>query len=120
MQDHGFRIVPVNPRYTSILGCACYPSLLDIPDPVDVVNIFQRSDEVMPFVEQAVAIKARVVWMQIGVINEDAAQTARAAGLDVVMDRCMKIEYARLFGGLNLVGVNTRVISARRPRMVTR
>jgi predicted CoA-binding protein len=118
LQDHGFDIVPVNPRYESVLGAPCYPDLRAIPDPVDVVDLFQRADRVMPFVEDAIAIGARVVWMQLGVVNEEAAARARDAGLEVVMDRCMKIEYARLFGGLNWCGVNTGVISAKRPRTV--
>ncbi len=118
MQDHGYRIIPVNPRYDEILGEKCYPDLLSIPEPVDVVDLFQRSDRVMPFVEQAIEIGAKVVWMQLGVVNEEAARLARDAGLDVVMDRCVKIEYARLFGGLNWVGVDTKVISAKRPLYV--
>ena len=118
MQDHGYRIIPVNPNYDEILGEKCYPDLLSIPDPVDLVDLFQRPERVVPFVEQAIGIKAKVVWMQLGVINEDAAQLARRAGLEVVMDRCVKIEYARLFGGLNWVGVDTKVISAKRPLYV--
>lgn len=118
MQDHGYRIIPVNPNYDEILGEKCYPDLLSIPDSIDMVDLFQRSERVMPFVEQAIEINARVVWMQLGVINEDAAQLAREAGLEVVMDRCVKIEYARLFGGLNWVGVDTKVISAKRPLYV--
>ena len=113
--DHGYWVIPVNPRYETILGQTCYPELGAIPEPVDVVDIFRRSEDVPPIVEDAIAIGARVVWMQIGVIHEAAAARARDAGLDVVMDRCMKIEYARLFGGLNWMGVNTGVISARRP-----
>ena len=118
MQDHGYRIIPVNPRYEEILGEKCYPDLLAIPEPVDIVDLFQRADRVMPFVEQAIEIKAKVIWMQLGVINEEAATLASEAGLEVVMDRCVKIEYARLFGGLNWVGVDTKVISAKRPLYV--
>lgn len=118
MQDHGYKIIPVNPNYDEILGEKCYPDLLSIPDPIDMVDLFQRSERVMPFVEQAIEIQARVVWMQLGVINEDAARLASEAGLEVVMDRCVKIEYARLFGGLNWVGVDTKVISAKRPLYV--
>jgi predicted CoA-binding protein len=83
-----------------------------------MVDLFQRADRVMPFVEQAIEIGAKVVWMQLGVINEEAAKLASDAGLEVVMDRCVKIEYARLFGGLNWAGVNTKVISAKRPLYV--
>lgn len=118
MQDHGYRIIPVNPRYDEILGEKCYPDLTSIPEPVDIVDLFQRADRVMPFVEQAIEIGAKVIWMQLGVVNEEAAELARNAGLEVVMDRCVKIEYARLFGGLNWVGVDTKVISARRPLYV--
>lgn len=115
MQQHGYRIVPVNPRYSEILGERCYPSLRDIDFPVDMVDVFRRTADVLPIAEQAVAIGARCLWQQIGVVNRDAADLARAAGLDTVMDRCVKIEHARLFGGLHWAGVNTRVISARRP-----
>ena len=118
MQDHGYRIFPVNPNYDEILGETCYPDLASIPEPVDMVDLFQRSDRVMPFVEQAIEIKARVVWMQLGVINDEAAKLASDAGLEVVVDRCVKIEYARLFGGLNWAGVNTKVISSKRPLYV--
>lgn len=88
----------------------------DIPEPVDLVDVFRKSDDVLPIAEDAIAIGAKVLWQQIGVTNAAAADKARAAGLDAVMDRCVKIEHGRLFGGLNWVGVNTRVISAKRPR----
>lgn len=120
LQDHGYQVIPVNPRYESVLDRPCYPTLKSIPGPVEVVDLFQRPENVMPFVEQAIEIGARVVWMQLGVINEVAAQAAIDGGLDVVMDRCMKIEHARLFGGLNLVGVTTGVVSSRRPRWTVR
>jgi len=115
LQEKGYRIIPVNPNYNEILGEKCYPDLSSIPEPVDVVDIFQRSESVPPFVEQAILIGAKVVWMQLGVIHEAAARQARGAGLEVIMDRCMKIEHARLFGGLNFIGVNTGVISSHRP-----
>jgi len=118
--DHGFEVIPVNPKYDEILGQKCYADLRDIPTPVDVVDLFQRVDRIPPFVDQAIEIGARVVWMQLGIIHEEAAQKARDAGLEVVMDRCMKIEYARLFGGLNTIGVNTGVISAQRPQVFNR
>ena len=116
MQQHGYRIVPVNPRYDEVLGERCYPSLADIPHPVDMVDVFRRTEDVLPIAEQAVAIGAKCVWQQLGVHNVEADALARAAGLDSVMDRCVKIEHARLFGGLHFAGVNTRVISARRGR----
>jgi uncharacterized protein len=115
MQEHGYRIVPVNPRYAEVLGERCHPSLADIDVPIDIVDVFRRSEDVMPIAEAAVAIGARCLWQQIGVRNEAAAALAAAAGLDTVMDRCVKIEHARLFGGLHWAGVNTGVISARRP-----
>ena len=118
--EHGFEVIPVNPKYDEILGQKCYPDLLSIPGPVDIVDLFQRSERVPPFVDQAIEIGAKCVWMQLGVINEEAAQKARDAGLEVVMDRCMKIEYARLYGGLHWLGVNTGVISAQRPRYFNR
>ncbi len=115
MQAHGYRIVPVNPRYDSILGEPCFARLEDIPFPVDMVDVFRKPADLPPIAASAVAIGARCLWQQLGVMNLEADAIARAAGLDSVMDRCVKIEHARLFGGLNWVGVNTGVISARRP-----
>ena len=115
MQDHGYRIIPVNPRYGEVLGRTCYPDLRSIPEPVDLVDCFRKSPEIPPLAEDAIAISARVLWMQLGIVNEAAAQQAAAAGLDVVMNRCVKIEHARILGGLNWAGVNTGVISSRRP-----
>ncbi|MGH8704827.1 MAG: CoA-binding protein [Burkholderiales bacterium] len=116
MMDHGYRVIPVNPQYREVLGEKCYASLRDIPEKVDIVDVFRKSADVMPVAEDAIAIGARVLWQQLGVKNEAAAAKARAAGLETVLDRCVKIEHGRLFGGLNWVGVNTRVISAKRPR----
>jgi predicted CoA-binding protein len=118
LQEHGYRIIPVNPRYAgqAILGEPCYASVRDIPEPVQVVDVFRKTADVPPIADDAIAIGAKVLWQQIGVRNEAAAAKARAAGLETVMDRCMKIEHGRLFGGLNWVGVNTKVISAKRPR----
>ena len=120
MQEHGYRVIPVNPRYAGkkLLGETCYASLRDIPDKVDLVDVFRKTADVMPIAEEAIAIGARVLWQQIGVKNDKAAAAAGKAGLDAVMDRCVKIEHARLFGGLNWVGVNTRVISAKRPKVI--
>ena len=115
LQHHGYRIVPVNPRYDSILGERSYKSLEDIPFKVDVVDVFRRTEDVLPFAQAAVALGAKCLWQQIGVKNLQADALVRAAGLDSVMDRCMKIEHARLFGGLHWAGVNTRVISGKRP-----
>ncbi len=116
LQGHGYRVIPVNPKYPEILGEKCYQSLRDIPGPVDIVDVFRKTADVMPIAEEAIAIGAKVLWQQIGVQNVAAAEKAEAAGLDAVMDRCVKIEHGRLFGGLNWIGVNTRVISAKRPR----
>jgi predicted CoA-binding protein len=120
MQAHGYRVVPVNPRYAQspdgILGERCYAELSDIPFKVDMVDVFRRTEDVLPIARQALAIGARCLWQQIGVINPEADALARAAGIDSVMDRCVKIEHGRLYGGLNLVGVNTGVISAKRIR----
>ncbi|WP_416547777.1 CoA-binding protein [Limnohabitans sp. DCL3] len=116
MQSHGFKIVPVNPRYAGqeILGETCYASLSDIPFKLDMVDVFRRSEDVLPIAEQAVQIGVQCLWQQLGVTNIDADALARQAGLDSVHNRCVKIEHARLFGGLNWVGVNTGIISARR------
>ena len=116
MQEHGYRVIPVNPQYQEVLGEKCYATLRDIPGKVDMVDVFRKSSDVLPIAEDAVAIGARVLWQQLGVRNQAAADLARARGLDAVMDRCVKIEHGRLFGGLNWVGVNTRVLSAKRPR----
>lgn len=115
--QHGYQVFPVNPRYagSAILGQPCVASLADLPAPVDMVDVFRRTEDVLPIAQQAVAMGARCLWQQIGVLNHEAEQLARQAGMDSVMDRCVKIEHARLFGGLNWVGVNTGVISARRP-----
>jgi len=115
MQEHGYRIIPVNPRYPEILGERCHASLETIEEPVDIVDVFRKTEDVLPIARQAIAIGAKCLWQQIGVKNLEAAKLAADAGLDVVIDRCVKIEHARLFGGLHWAGVNTRVISARRP-----
>jgi len=114
--SEGYDVIPVNPRETQVLGLKSYSSITDVPAPVEVVDIFREPDAVPPIVEEAIAAGARVVWMQLGVIHEEAARRASRAGLEVVMDRCMKIEHARFFGGLSTIGMNTAVISARRRR----
>jgi predicted CoA-binding protein len=115
MREHGYTIIPVNPGQSEILGEKCYASLRDIPRKVDIVDCFRKSEDIPPLVDDAIAIGARVLWLQLGVINPAATQCASAAGLEVVVDRCVKIEHARLFGGLNWAGVNTGIISAKRP-----
>jgi uncharacterized protein len=117
----GYDVTPVNPRERDVLGRRSYPTLMEVPEPIEVVDIFREPAAVPEIVEQAIARQARVVWMQLGVIHEEGAQRACDAGLEVVMDRCLKIEHARFFGGLNAVGLNTGVISAlRRPRRLNR
>ncbi|MEI6302641.1 MAG: CoA-binding protein [Betaproteobacteria bacterium] len=114
--EHGYTVIPVNPRYPEILGQKSYKSLRDIPVKVDMVDCFRKTADIMPIAEDAIAIGARVLWQQIGVLNHEADAKVRAAGLDSVMDRCVKIEHGRLFGGLNWCGVNTGVVSAKRPQ----
>ena len=115
MQEHGFRIIPVNPKYTEILGEKCYPDLKSIPEKVDMVDVFRKSADCAPIAKEAVAIGAKVLWLQLGVENDEAKAIADSGGLEFVQNRCVKIEYARLFGGLSWFGVNTRIISSRRP-----
>jgi uncharacterized protein len=116
MQEHGYRVIPVNPMYDEILGEKCYKSLRDIPDKVDIVDCFRKSAEIPALAEEAIAIGAPVLWMQLGVQSPEARARAEAAGLEVVENRCVKIEHGRFFGGLGWVGVNTKVISAKRAR----
>ena len=114
MQDHGYRIIPVNPSYPEVLGEKCYPTIAAIPVPVDLVDCFRKSGEIVGIAHEAIAKGAKVLWMQLGIRNDEAAKLAGDAGLDVVMDRCVKIEHARLMGGLHWAGINTGVISSRR------
>jgi uncharacterized protein len=125
MQEHGYRIVPINPSAAEILGERSYPSVTAAAQAlaaqgqaIDMVDCFRKSADIPPIAREAIAIGAKCLWLQIGVVNDEAAALARAAGLDVVMDRCVKIEHARLFGGLNWAGVDTKVISARRPQQL--
>lgn len=108
--DKGFEVIPVNPKYDEVLGRRCYPDLNAIPTPVDIVDLFQRSERVPPFVEAAIDIGAKVIWMQLDIQHDESAEKARAAGLEVVMDRCIKIEYARLFDNADTAGVDTGAI----------
>ncbi len=96
LRDQGYRVIPVNPRLPQILGQTCYPDLAAVPEKVDVVDIFRRSEDVIAVVDQAIEIGARAVWMQRGIVNETAARRAREAGLEVVMDKCMKIEHLKM------------------------
>ncbi len=123
MQEHGYTIIPVNPRYAGdgmhpaekILQQTCYASLLDIPEKVDIVDVFRKTEDVLPIANEALQIGATCLWQQLGVENEAADQLFRQAGQQSVTNRCVKIEHARIFGGLNWVGVNTGIISAKRP-----
>ena len=116
MLAEGYDVIPVNPRYAGqeILGQPVYASLSEIPRPVEIVDVFRKPEVVPPLAEEAIAIGAKVLWLQLGVVNEEAAARARKAGLEVVQNRCVKIEHARFFGGLNLVGMNTGVLTSRR------
>jgi len=116
MMEHGYTVIPVNPKYPEILGCKAYASLRDIPVRVDMVDVFRRTSDVLPIAREAIEIGARTLWQQLGVLNLEADALAREAGLESVMDRCVKIEHGRLFGGLGWAGVDTKVISAKRPR----
>jgi len=114
MQEHGYRAIPVNPNASEILGEKCYPSIAAIPVPVDIVDCFRKPEEMPELARAAVAKGAKVFWMQLGLRNDEAAKIANDAGLDVVQNRCVKIEHARLMGGLHWAGVNTGVVSSRR------
>ena len=118
LMEKGYTVIPVNPNYKEILGKKSFPSLREIDRSVDVVNLFQRSEKVSDFLEDAMALKASAFWMQLGIVNKQAGEKAVELGMIPVMDRCMKIEYARLFGGLTWSGVNTGIISAKRPNKI--
>jgi hypothetical protein len=112
LKRHGYRVIPVNPRETEILGQKCYPSLLDLPEPVDVVNVFRAPDALPPIAHDAVAIHAGALWCQFGVINAEGAQIAEDGGVTVVMDRCLKVEHARYAGRMHWLGFNTQRITS--------
>ncbi len=112
------RVYPVNPAYDEVLGLQCYPSLRDLPEVPDIVDIFRREEAIPGVVEEAIEVGAKVVWFQLGLRHEEAAARAADAGLEVVQDRCLKIEHARFSGKLHLGGFNTGVISSRRRRPV--
>lgn len=112
------RTYPVNPAYDEVLGLPCYPSLADLPEVPDLVDVFRRADQIPGVVEEAIAVGAKVVWFQLGLRNDEAAAMAEDAGLEVVQDRCLKIEHARWAGGLHLGGFDTGVISSRRRRPI--
>jgi predicted CoA-binding protein len=118
MMAEGYEVIPVNPGEAEILGQKSYPTLTDLaeadPTALKMVDIFRKPEDVPPLVEEAIALGAEVIWLQLGVIHQEAARRAVEAGVDVVMDRCVKIEHARFFGGLNTIGLNTGVLTARR------
>ncbi len=118
MQEHGYRIIPVNPNYDQILGETCYPDLPSIPEPVDLVDIFQKPETTPNYARQAIEVGAAVVWLQLGIENEEADRISREAGLEFVQNHCVKIEHARIFGGLHFAGVNTGVISSQRSKYI--
>jgi uncharacterized protein len=112
LKRHGYRVIPVNPRETEILGQKCYPSLRDVPVPVDVVDVFRAPDALPEIAREAVAIGASTLWCQFGVINSDGAKIAEDGGLTVIMDRCIKIEHARYVGRMHWLGFNTQRITS--------
>jgi len=112
LKRHGYRVIPVNPREEEILGEKCYPSLRDIPEPVDVVNVFRTPDALPAIARDAVAIGAGTLWCQFGVINEEGARIAEDGGLTVIMDRCLKVEHARYVGRMHWLGFNTQRITS--------
>jgi predicted CoA-binding protein len=120
LQEKGYRVIPVNPRAAgeTLLGETVYASLKDIPEPIEMVDIFQRSDRVPPVVDEAIEIGAKIIWMQLTVRHDEAAKKAEDAGLTVIMDRCPKIEFGRLSGELGWSGINTRVITSRRSKQI--
>ena len=112
LKRHGYRVVPVNPRESEILGEMCYASLLDVPVPVDVVNVFRTPNALPEIAQEAVAIHAGALWCQFGVINEEGARIAEAGGVTVIMDRCIKVEHARYVGRMHWLGFNTQRITS--------
>ena len=117
LKKEGYRIIPVNPKADRILGEKAYPDLRSVPEPVDLVDVFRPSAECLAVAEQAVAIKAKALWLQLRIINLEAAELAARAGLAVVMDRCVKMEHGRYSGRLHWGGMNTEIISARKARL---
>ena len=112
LKRHGYRVIPVNPRETEILGETCYPSLPDVPVPVDVVNVFRTPDALPGIAREAVAIHAGTLWCQFGVINTEGARIAEDGGVTVIMDRCLKVEHARYAGRMHWLGFNTHRITS--------
>ena len=116
--DHGYRVIPVNPNYDEILGEKCYPDLKSIPNPVDVVDLFQRVELCPGYAREGVEIGAKIIWLQLGLCSDEARQITEDGGLEYVENRCMKIEHGRIFGGLNFMGVDTKIISSTRLKSI--
>jgi predicted CoA-binding protein len=114
LKSEGYTIIPVNPLKKEILGEKCYPDLKSIPVPVDIVDIFRRPDEIVSIVQEAIDIKAKAIWMQLGIVNRDAADLATKNGLFVIMDRCLKMEHGRYSGALHWAGMNTEIVTAKK------
>jgi uncharacterized protein len=114
MLAYGYTVIPVNPRVDEVLGQRAYPTLADVPGPLEIVDVFRRPEAIPAVVDEAIEAGAKVVWLQLGLRDEEAAARARAAGLVVVQDRCIKMEHCRWFGGLNWAGLATGVVSSRR------
>lgn len=114
LQDEGYRVIPVNPRATEILGEKCYPDLKSIPDKVDVVDVFRPASEVSGIMDEAIAIGAKAVWLQLRIIDLPSSERGLAAGLEVIVDKCMKMEHGRYCGALHWAGMNTEVVTAQR------
>ena len=116
MSANGYDITPVNPACDQVFGNPCVPSLEEAAaaGPLEIVDIFRRAEDIPPIVDEAIDLGAKVVWMQLGLVDEASAERARAAGVEVVMDRCLKMEHCRFFGGLNVVGLSTGVVASRR------
>jgi uncharacterized protein len=112
LKRHGYRVIPVNPRETTILGQPCFARLQDVPEPVDIVNVFRTPDALPAIARDAVAIHAGALWCQFGVINEEGARIAGDGGVTVVMDRCIKVEHARYIGRMHWLGFNTQLITS--------
>ena len=112
LKRHGYTVIPVNPRETEILGRTCYPSLSEIPEPVDLVNVFRAPEALPDIARESVAMGAEALWCQFGVVNEDGARIAEEGGVTVVMDRCLKVEHARYVGRMHWLGFNTQRITS--------
>jgi predicted CoA-binding protein len=118
LRHEGYQVALVNPRGGRLLSQPVYPDLASVPEPIDIVDVFRPSAEAVDFARQAVAVHAGALWLQLRIVNFEAAKLAAAAGLDVVMDRCVKMEHGRFNGTLHWGGMNTEIISARKPRRV--